>query len=219
MSTKIYDAYRIKQSKVDNIIDLVNQWRADATEFMKGYEEVHKQVHTGCFYWITFNNEGEELRKKVDSYNQDPSWYIKDYLRESENSPTRDLVLTSVRLRVSIFKDVDYWYFKFYPNERWSYKFLSMLEAGYPELEDFHYQNQTDIPDDISEDEYRARDDKWEELCRGTNDYTTGLIFDVMDSTQFYKILSKYHYSGEKDLYKHLPYDYGKQLVFNKEDE
>lgn len=220
MSTKIFEAYRIKKSEVDNIIDLVNQWREDCTEFMKGYEEVHKQIHTGCFYWMTFNHDGEELEKKIDKFNEDPVfWEIQRYLRESENSLTNDLVYTSVRLRVSIFMDNDYWYFKFFPNDRWSYKFLSMLEAGYPELEDFHYQNQTDPPEDIPEDEYRARDEKWEELCRGTNDYTTGLMFDIMDSTQFNRLLTKHYYTGEKDLYKHLPYDYSKPLVFKKEDE
>lgn len=223
MSTKIYDAYRMEKSKVDDIIDLVNKWSKNATDFLTGYEDVHKQIHVGCFYWVTLNNRGGVLEKKIEQFNRDCSWFIYPYLKESENSETRDLVYTSIRLRVTIFQDDDYWYFKFFPDNRWCYKFLSVLENN-TDLEDFHYQNQTDPPEGMGYDEdgyeeYQARDDKWEELCRGTNDYSTGLIFDVMNAHKFRKLLTRYHFTGEKDLYKHLPYDYSKELSEKKENE
>lgn len=72
------------------------------------------------------------------------------------------------------------------------YENICDASSNWPEwLEDFHYQNQSDPPEDIPEEEYEAREEIWEEICLGHNREKNGqfarkLVHFVFDSNSHY---------------------------------
>lgn len=69
------------------------------------------------------------------------------------------------------------------------------IDSPYSWLEDFHYQNQADAPDNIPEEEYEERGEIWKKVCLGYDKDKDGqfarkLVHFVFDS-------SSYHWSVE----------------------
>lgn len=225
MSTKIFYAYRMKKSKVDNIFDLLYEWRLKATDEIKNNKKLLEKIHMGAFYYIVLNTEDvEEREKKMKEYNDGRiGWTIREYLETYENQLQYHPIATYMKLEANIFMDDEYWYFKFFPNESWAYDFLNNLEKDYDGFEDYHYQNSTDKPDDISHEDYRKRDEKWEELTeRSGGNYRDGLSYTIFDAIEFDKLLSVYAYIGRKeneDLYEHLAYKFDKPLMEEKKND
>ena len=217
MSTKIFDAYRVKKTEIDSIYDLLNDFREDAIEYVRTNEKLLEKIHISAFTWMMLEKATKENREtEIEKFEEDPSWTIREFLKESENSETLRLPLLSMRLRVSVFMDEEYFYLKFFPNWGWGNKFLNQLEDDYYQLEDFHYQNSTDRPEDISQEDYDARDEKWDELTRGNNHYRDGLMYDVFDSQEFWELFTRFFYTG-KELYTHLAYDFSSLDNIRKE--
>lgn len=60
----------------------------------------------------------------------------------------------------------------------------------HPDLEDFHYQNQTDPPDRIPADEFAARGRIWDEMCvpPGSGLFKNQLILEISSWTSFWRL-------------------------------
>lgn len=56
-------------------------------------------------------------------------------------------------------------------------EFYDLLKPFYT---DFHYQNQTDPPTDVSEEEWKFRELKWDELLPGDKFSDSGLQYDIV---------------------------------------
>jgi hypothetical protein len=56
-------------------------------------------------------------------------------------------------------------------------EFNDLLKPFYT---DFHYQNQTDPPTDVSEEEWKFRELKWDELLPGDKFSDSGLQYDIV---------------------------------------
>ncbi len=56
-------------------------------------------------------------------------------------------------------------------------EFYDLLKPFYI---DFHYQNQTDPPTDVSEEEWKFRELKWDELLPGDKFSDSGLQYDIV---------------------------------------
>ncbi len=56
-------------------------------------------------------------------------------------------------------------------------EFCDLLKPFYT---DFHYQNQTDPPTDVSEEEWKFRELKWDELLPGDKFSDSGLQYDIV---------------------------------------
>lgn len=108
--------------------------------------------------------------------------------------------------KVSVGMDDDYYYLKFFANGVYS-KILSTLVSEFEELEDFHYQNQSDPPEDIPYEEYQKRDTKWDEITGPVDNYTRMMLYDIFTATQLRELLEKYYYTGE-DVFQHLAYKF-----------
>lgn len=209
MSTKIYDAYRIKKDKVDNIYDLLHEFREVAKEYVSQNEKLLRRIHVGSFYYHMMNtDDGERLIKRYKDA-KFIDWEIADYLRYSENTLTREIVAIDVKVLVTLFMDDEYWYMKFFINDQSLSKVLRILEDKYDYLEDYHYQNQTDPPEDIPYQEFKKRGEVWDKLTeRSGGTYRDGLQYELFDSYEFMNLLRKNFYTGTDDLFSHLAYKF-----------
>lgn len=214
MSTKIYDAYRLPKN--NDILKILKESKNIATDYIKNDFHYLKFIHTTIMLKVA-----KELQKEPDnpfykSIKEDNKkrnfdiYSVIDILERNVNSMNK--LDYSTLFECSIFYDNDYWYIKFFPNENIHSKILKSLKKELKKygFEDFHYQDQTDIPENISNDEYENRIKKWEELLNEEGDYMDGLKYEIFSPYSFKKLLSKYYYTGEKDIYKHLAYKFDK---------
>jgi len=217
MSTKIYSAYRIKKST--DIRVLFNRAKEIAREHVKENYELLYAIH------------GVSTITAVRKFKKEPdNWFLKRVLEKDKEGEIDDLWICQcmdraalgtskdiidINFSCSIFYDRKYWYLKFFPNYDWQYKVLHKIEEEF-ELEDYHYQNSTDRPDGITRRAYNARSTKWDKLCEPDGNFRSGLSAVIFDSFEFQKLISKYYYTGEKDLYKHLAYKFDKKIKDKK---
>ena len=176
MSTKIYDAYRLKQS--DQIWSLLKEIRERGkANVIKKLEEV---------YWkklIQIDPEGAEYQKELAS-------------RKKWNKSTTDSSIPDISIRLTIIHEKLMKRFKehigshnrsFYDLDvsvaiyahstgfylRTSCDNVSCLGGSldfieeHPLLEDFHYQNSIDRPKDVSPEDWEHREKVWDDLMEG----------------------------------------------------
>lgn len=219
MSTKIYDAYRIKKSDINNIYDTLRSFKKFAIDDIANDEETLKAIHLICFvYGVDKVQENEDkLKEFIDNYNKGGyrlDWEIYPALREAENMEHHKSIVPDLSVTPSIFEDEEYWYLKFFCNSRWSSHLLRKMEKEFDFLEDYHYQNQSDPPEDIPYEEYKKRDEKWDELTKHTGgNYRDGLMYIIFDAYEFRELLQRnYYYKEKEDWYEHLAYKFDKPM-------
>ena len=220
MSTKIYDAYRLP--KAENILEKLYQLKQFA------YKEVSEnQILLHVIHALTTAQAAEKLKKDPDnpflqSVVRDDAagkidiFWIEECLEEAGKSVEKDLI--DVKLSCSVFYDETYWYIKFFVNSRWQSKVLK--EAERIGFEDYHYQDQTDPPEDLPKEEFKARGVKWDELTKSSGgNYRNGFQYDIFDAYEFRRLVSKNYYTGEP-LYDHLAYKFDEvMLAANKKKD
>lgn len=225
MSTKIYNAYRVPKS-VD-LRDLLNRMKSASTEALAKDHDYLYLLHALSV---------AKAAQKVESGSSD--YRAKDTLKENEENKfgftslfwlehcckeaamDHQQNLMAIEFSMSLWPDEEHWYIKFFVN--WcgfNQKMMNAVLEACPELEDFHYQNQTDPPDDIPYEEFEKRDQKWEELTKPNGNYRNMLQFIVFDHNDLSELIRKYWWTGEQDLYKHLAYKFDKKVLKEKGDE
>lgn len=224
MSTKIYDAYRVKKSDVDDIFELLYEFKQTAIEYVRTNEKLLKAAHVGAFFYHSreVQDDQKALEKVVKRFNKDGAYIdfeIKQYLEYSENLTTRSYLSCDVQVKICLFSDEDYWYMKFFINDGHMTPLLKVLEEKFSVLEDYHYQNQTDSPKDVPYEEFSKRGSKWDELLeRGDSTFRESLQYDAFDAYEFIKLMRRHFFTGEEKLFKHLAYKFP-PLDIKKEDE
>lgn len=221
MSTKIYNAYRLPKN--NDILKILKESKNIATDIIKNDFKYLKFIHM-----ILMKKVAEKLQK-------DPDNFFYKSIKEDNKKGDFDIVSVidileknvlsinkldySTLFGCSIFYDNDYWYIKFFPNENIHFEILKTLEKELKKynFEDYHYQNQTDIPENMSYDDYKNRSKKWDELLNKDGDYMDGLQYEVFGPHEFKKLLTKNYYTGEKDIYKHLAYKFN--IVYFKDEK
>jgi len=207
MSTKIFNAYRI--NKEVDILKILKNIREKFTEEVSKNGDYLKIIHTTIMYNLAKKIKNDPNNKFYKSIVDDNKKGKFDILTCMDilymNQYSYDKINYSTKFECSIFYDEDYWYVKFYPNENIQYNFLKKIEEfGF---EDYHYQNQTDIPENISDEEYEKRGEKWNNLLNDDYDFTDGFNYEIFGPDFFKKLLTKKYYTG-KDIYEHLDYKF-----------
>lgn len=191
MSTKIYDAF-ILEPETD-FWEFVNHAQTKGFESanIKLVEFHQKLMDAVCpeseVYLKEFNRS---WRKEVDSY------YKKDKISRSEvalktmEEGYKESSTSSYRnpfdFNVSItFRELNGCIYLQLYEDMMMKGTLDFIKND-PRLTDYHYQNSTDKPDDISDDEWEQRHDTWDKLY---NDETEGrrrfLTMDIMTLNEY----------------------------------
>jgi len=163
MSTKIYDAYKIKR-KVDLwpvLWDIRDKAEANVVKKLK---ELYWEV------MLHLNTESEEYQKKLASTKY-PEWSVRlDMAREKireeiqKNVTSRERDTFDISVSISVYPHETGFYLRAFCDQ------VSCLGGSldflydHPKLRDFHYQNSCDRPDRVSAREWRQREKIWDEI-------------------------------------------------------
>ena len=161
MSTKIWVAYRIPKERLIEFTDVVHDSMfASAVHitrtFMKALDEttLKKAIENKE---LRLTTELERLTDKRKNEFARFEWVV-EKAKKASQSMARDWFCLDCGFNV--------WF-----DDKYAYiiPISSIEEYKVPEwAEDFHYQNQVDQPEDISDEKWGNRADKWGELCLGT---------------------------------------------------
>jgi len=191
MSTKIYDAYVIE--KEFSLIELQNIMLKYRDKVLKLAKETHLRMFvrfcTDIYDSLTLGEnvlenyrDGKRITKLLDMNDsiQFIVWkYIQDKFLKINETKMRD-PLYDYGLEVCIFPLKGKTLFQFFTEKR---EFLKMWEEV-DGVKDYHYQNQTDQPEEVSDEEWEQRKLDWDiALERSIADIpaTVGFCFDLIN--------------------------------------
>ena len=170
MSTKIYQAYKIKATKFN--------------DFMRYSQQIVLEVaHNRCEFLITHLKQevvDEWLKLPRNSYltkvsiepeeyrNRIIRWeYLVSKFREKHNQITQVIDLIDLQAGWTVFYDRNFFYF-------WPWGAIILDDKDYlafgPDLQDYSYWNNTDRPNHINSRAWAARGRKWNQLLNHQND-------------------------------------------------
>ena len=159
MSTKIYNAYRTKSDP----LEILNGLREAAFTIVEGrYLQYEQSI-----------GEFEGIERIIQ---------IRDKCAKASISQTHSE--WEVGISCSVIKHGPWWYLKFFINTyagRQIIKLVDQLEG----VHDFHYQNSTDRPEEITPRQWEYRRKMWDTLTEekygGTGNYKHWFCFGIFD--------------------------------------
>lgn len=162
MSTKLYNGIKFKSNNIKEVLDQLMSIKEKANEIALDLLDDESLA-----LFISANNlldkdKWEISREMIDAlessnYNK---WHFKPRM------------YFSVVIYPTQEGDIYGYYFDSDKQE-----FNDLLKPFYT---DFHYQNQTDPPNDVTEEEWEFRQLKWDELLPGDKFKDSGLQYDIV---------------------------------------
>jgi len=162
------------------------------------------QLQKGCIEYFEKNKESMFINDfSIDNFY---SYAFREILNRLQyyNSPS----YIEFKFRFKWDDDKEYVYLKFNPIGNWQNELMSEIVKLY-KLEDFHYQDSTDPPKNISYNDYEKRREVWKKLTNNKWAFDNWYIGEFMDSTILYNHIRKYEYTGcDGGPYHHLAYKF-----------
>lgn len=176
MSTKLYNGIKFKSNKLGTVIRQLHGLK----------EEAIKNVME------TFANKGELnfiltcllYGKSVqEDKSNDNAWRIERILRRELRKPNNDFCFM---FKVVIFERKNKLYGIYYDHSKLNYQMLFDRDIAV----DYHYQDQCDKPDDVSNRDWNFREEVWSDIF---DDISTlwipkeaGVVYDIVDADDIY---------------------------------
>ena len=172
MSTKIYNAYKY-EGDIQSLIAI----------FVKEKNEVHKRFISNIpesFLFRLWNKTPINKKNKNNLINYDALKEIEKHFRQvtfdCASSFSEDVSIMVYFPKKEFFEKETY-LFQVFGGIGMQYLDLTK----YPEIKDFHYQNQSDQPEEISEDEWDFREEVWDDIFNENFKPTeVGLLFEMI---------------------------------------
>lgn len=160
MSTKIWAAVRIPASRLNEYIALCRAHSLD-----KFYQEADVLFNFMDFKKIVRDCRASPYLKKTTG--RIIRWRAVESMVEAYKKGSA----SSQRSLFAVDSGLNIWL-------NGEYAYIIPVETSLPECdwsEDYHYQDQTDRPEDISEEEWESRSKKWDEVC--LNDWNSTRLY------------------------------------------
>lgn len=225
MSTKIYYAYRLRSTSGATILGKLQDAKKMALDVVRSDGDFLKMLHVQALSMAHKDlEEGSKTEKQwAERFVRDTEkgefedFYFGKSVERAANNPYRFLV--SLDLRVSVFFRGPFTYLKFFPNNKVERDIVDNVVCTL-NAEDYHYQNQTDPPEDVPYSQYQYRDKVWDELTKSTGgNYRGGFQFIIIDHFDLTQDLSRACWNREKDSKELYPgYAYQFDGLKKKED-
>jgi hypothetical protein len=183
MSTKIYDAFKFEGTIQELMQELflirdkyweqrrndLKEWGCMSLAAILDYDHVTKNIEP--YYLKNFRDAKEDIRNKP-LYAQDF-----DTLNKILQAQIQSRLNDPLNFQASVI---------IYPNEDGIYlQFFGLRDNSEyinDRFTDIHYQNQTDMPEDISEEEWDKRRETWDKIFeRNSIPSNTGLSFPLIE--------------------------------------
>jgi len=201
MSTKIYNAYRV--SKKTDLKELLKQMREIACDEASKDARFLKAVWRRCMQIVNANPKSVDWK---DDFKQEFGIYqFEKVFFESRRD--NDERIADGSIEPVIWFDSKWWYLKFHSNSLFARNVEKRI-SQIPGIEDYHFQDQTDAPENISSAEFKRRGKKWDTLLDEDDSFSSFMTLPVFTAHQFTKLVQRQWYTGTKDLYSHLAYQF-----------
>jgi hypothetical protein len=204
MSTKIYDAFRVLKEK--DIKGLITEMRSIASDTVANSADYLYQIHAIASADAAKKKDADKAAMAAyedvikNHFGIFIEMWMLNMVKKAETSIEKDILDCSLKA-VCTFDD-EFWYIKFFSNSGISRKILNNILEKL-ELEDFHYQNQSDPPEEISQEEYDKRGEKWDQLLP---DYLAFNSFpfeiNIFDSNRLERLIFDFNYNKKELAYK-----------------
>ena len=162
MSTKLYNGIKFKSNNIREVLDQLMSIKDKANEIAL---DLLPDDRLALF--ITTND-------LLDKDKWDISRELIDALSTSNSNKWTFIPRFHFSVVVYPTKEGDIYGYYFDSDKK---EFHDLLKPLYT---DFHYQNQTDPPSDVSEEEWEFRESKWDELLPGDKFADSGLKYDIV---------------------------------------
>lgn len=176
MSTKLYNGIKFKSNKLGVVIRQLNSLKEDARKNV-----METFTNTGCFnFRMMCVLYGDSLKKgkKVED-----AWDFERILRNELRKPNNSF---NYMFGVTIFERKNKLYGIYFDH---TYKNFEMLFDRDIAV-DYHYQNQTDKPDDVSWRNWNFREQVWEDIFEDISclwiPKEAGVSYDIVDINDIY---------------------------------
>jgi hypothetical protein len=162
MSTKLYNGIKFKSNNIREVLDQLMSIKKSANEIALDLLDDRSLA-----LFIEANNLLDKDK-----------WEISREILDALESSNYNKWKFKPRLHFSVIvyptKEGDIYGYYFDSDKQ---EFNDLLKPLYT---DFHYQNQTDPPTDVSEEEWEFRELKWDELLPGDKFADSGLQYDIV---------------------------------------
>lgn len=173
MSTKIWEAYRLPKDKLNEITDILHDTLFNYYIFFiktvidnmkpEYIAEKLKEDDKKNYAVFLYKNYDEKLiPNKMDRVKYEI--YIEEAIKAAAKSE-RTLIY-DIECGFNCWFDDKYAYIiPIYSLGMFGWDRIKLVFPTY--VEDYHYQNSTDKPENITQEEWETREAKWKELCLG----------------------------------------------------
>jgi len=183
MSTKIYNGIRFKSKDIQEVTRQLTNLRKKAIEL--GNARVNDQLGLAIFVALSskYKKWGVELTK--EKYQKNPrsfmmflEWEIQECFRAQQRKRFEPQFLFSVML----FPHSDGTLYGYYlDDDHPEYRKLLLENIA----DEFHYQNQSDPPEDIPYEEFEAREKVWDKILGSDTFNDRGWEFSIVRPDHF----------------------------------
>lgn len=191
MSTKIYNAYRTTKS-VPSLLKFLNKQR----------EYILRETEAGIHH--SFDKLPIKYTKDIDSF---LTFLYKEYMSYSYSKYGIDFNSCVRIYQPRSNSSFGQYVFLLVHHNRW----ISAIDGSVVDLkflnkngfQDFHYQNQTDPPDNISEKDFEKRGKIWDILMKEefkNNDFKNHTIFEYVSLYDIRTMASNIFYDMKRDV-------------------
>jgi hypothetical protein len=210
MSTKIYNAYRVCDNKIETVFKIKKEMEPLYAEKVyknldlfgkKTLKATKNYMKEGYVFWDVINRfvlEGSTdkvLEKKLSTPLNEMPYYdlqyvLKGFIDQQQNDPLNfEASMVLIEHKGNMYIQ----FFGFSHNTPFDDYIAGLIKDGV--ITDWHYQNQTDVDDAIDDDDWEDRETMWDEVYTGGWDgYNSpaevGFSHDFFD--RIFTILYKY---------------------------
>lgn len=172
MSTKLYNGIKFKSNNIREVLDQLISVKETAKKIA---------INSISDKELTLFIVGNKL---LDN----DAWDIANELRDSINSDRYSSFKPRLAFTVMVYPTIEGDIYGYYFDcDKKEYNDLIK-----PFYTDFHYQNQTDPPTDVTEEEWNYREAKWDELIK-YRFKDTGFSYDIVsgDDIDYFELVEK----------------------------
>ena len=197
MSTKIYNGIKFKSNNLHEVLTQLQSLKEEDLNIGMAHLSENEM-----FSFILFNDLHE---KNV--------WDIRQMFVEALCKPVRSLMEPSLLFSVIVFPHKNGGLYGYYLDDNVRGYSKLLMDSGF--VEDYHYQNQTDQPEDITDEEWEKRGDLWDELLPGIGILRdNGFIYKIVnDSDVGFNITPIIKESVERVLEHKANFEIAKKLL------
>lgn len=182
MSIKLYNGIKFNSNKLSTVIRQLHSIKEESIKkVQESFENPESRNFLSmCIFYMLCEKNGESFTYEKDGEKIPCYWIFERKLKEKMREPYRSGIGFDCNFSVTIFERKNKLYGVFFDQTNKNYKQLFDKDIAV----DYHYQNQTDKPDEISLRDWRFREEVWEDIFDDISvlwiPSEAGVVYDIV---------------------------------------